>query len=194
MWSAQHEPAGSPGAVRTRVHAGAEPLVAGAALALLRTEPAFADFLSGLLTASEHRACFWELPPLTRDTLDRGLEFVVTPAPAIAPLPPEPDAFAEHLEAAAGRTATFRSLGGDALLVAPAGGPGTDCAHLLAFLRSAPAGASRDLWRAVGEAAESELGAEPRWLSTSGLGVAWLHVRVDSTPKYYVHPPYRQWG
>jgi hypothetical protein len=28
------------------------------------------------------------------------------------------------------------------------------------------------------------------WLSTSGLGVAWLHIRLDSTPKYYQHQPY----
>jgi len=29
------------------------------------------------------------------------------------------------------------------------------------------------------------------WLSTSGLGIAWLHVRLDERPKYYTHAPYR---
>ena len=29
------------------------------------------------------------------------------------------------------------------------------------------------------------------WVSTSGLGVYWLHVRLDSYPKYYQHAPYK---
>lgn len=31
----------------------------------------------------------------------------------------------------------------------------------------------------------------PRWLSTSGLGVSYLHVRIDSRPKYYSFDEYR---
>lgn len=30
------------------------------------------------------------------------------------------------------------------------------------------------------------------WFSTSGLGIAWLHFRLDSTPKYYSFAPYKQ--
>ena len=26
------------------------------------------------------------------------------------------------------------------------------------------------------------------WLSTSGMGVSWLHVRIDQVPKYYTFP------
>lgn len=33
----------------------------------------------------------------------------------------------------------------------------------------------------------------PVWISTSGLGVPWLHVRIDDRPKYYQHAPYRTW-
>ena len=32
---------------------------------------------------------------------------------------------------------------------------------------------------------------ETTWLSTSGLGVYWLHVRLDSYPKYYTYRPYK---
>ncbi len=28
-------------------------------------------------------------------------------------------------------------------------------------------------------------------VSTNGLGVAWLHVRLDTRPKYYTFQPYR---
>ena len=29
--------------------------------------------------------------------------------------------------------------------------------------------------------------AKPVWLSTSGMGVAWLHFRLDQRPKYYTY-------
>lgn len=29
------------------------------------------------------------------------------------------------------------------------------------------------------------------WLSTCGTGVAWLHIRLDSRPKYYTYTPYK---
>jgi hypothetical protein len=29
-----------------------------------------------------------------------------------------------------------------------------------------------------------------RWLSTSGLGISYLHVRIDKRPKYYSHQEY----
>jgi hypothetical protein len=31
---------------------------------------------------------------------------------------------------------------------------------------------------------------QPIWLSTAGMGVAWLHIRLDERPKYYSHKPY----
>ena len=32
---------------------------------------------------------------------------------------------------------------------------------------------------------------EPIWFSTSGSGVAWLHFRLDSRPKYYTYKPFK---
>ena len=46
------------------------------------------------------------------------------------------------------------------------------------------------LWRTVGEAVSERITDRPLWLSTAGGGVAWLHVRLDSRPKYYGHTPY----
>ena len=34
----------------------------------------------------------------------------------------------------------------------------------------------------------------PTWVSTAGGGVAWLHVRLDSAPKYYTHRPYTRFA
>jgi hypothetical protein len=30
------------------------------------------------------------------------------------------------------------------------------------------------------------------WLSTAGMGVSWLHVRLDSSLKYYGYKPFKQ--
>jgi len=37
---------------------------------------------------------------------------------------------------------------------------------------------------------EDRLADTPLWLSTAGLGVSWLHVRLDTRPKYYRHRVY----
>jgi len=32
----------------------------------------------------------------------------------------------------------------------------------------------------------------PRWLNTEGLGVSYLHVRIDETPRFYEdYPEYK---
>ena len=50
------------------------------------------------------------------------------------------------------------------------------------------------LWQTVGDSIQHTLlgrGNKPLWVSTSGLGVYWLHIRLDSFPKYYTYTPYR---
>lgn len=104
---------------------------------------------------------------------------------------PDPEAFAEHFRA--GRSAvTFDNLNGDALLVAPCPEEGgANFAHLASFTATASQARQDALWQAVGEVLKAHIGGEPTWLSTAGLGVAWLHVRLDTRPKYYRYAPYR---
>jgi hypothetical protein len=58
-------------------------------------------------------------------------------------------------------------------------------------MRTAPGAQKHALWRAVGEAMQRRISQKPVWLSTAGMGVAWLHVRLDDRPKYYGYMPYR---
>jgi len=62
-----------------------------------------------------------------------------------------------------------------------------------AFVRSAPAEVVDALWIAVASAVSEWLTVRgvPVWVSTSGLAVPWLHVRLDSVPKYYSYRAYR---
>ena len=66
--------------------------------------------------------------------------------------------------------------------------------HLASFLREAPPAQVCALWEQVGRAVRESIGSEPCWVSTAGMGVAWLHVRIDSWPKYYRHDPYKVVG
>ena len=166
------------------------------AVAALREEPALADALSEAVAGCPWPACFWEVAPAEPGDTDRPFEMVVVEARGLARVAPEPEVFAREVARHGGPdgVATFPNLGGDAVLVVPAEDADTGKgAHLAVFLRGASPARRRALWRAVGEAAAAEL-ARPRgplWLSTSGMGVAWLHVRLDSTPKYYTHAPFR---
>jgi hypothetical protein len=156
-----------------------------------RSGDAFRTFFTALLADPPLQAYFWETPPVSWATAARAFEFVLVDSPGLADVTPEPAAFAAHFTQGQA-VATFASLGGDALLVAPAPrGPAGAYAHLAAFARQAPMAQQHALWQAVGDAAARRLSTEPLWLSTSGLGVAWLHVRLDQRPKYYTYAPYR---
>ncbi len=63
--------------------------------------------------------------------------------------------------------------------------------HIGNFIRDAGASQKHEFWKQVGEETLKHIGEEPRWLSTSGLGVFWLHVRIDSYPKYYQTEDYK---
>ena len=87
---------------------------------------------------------------------------------------------------------TFTNLGGDATLVVPADlDDGTGHNYLLSFLRTAGDSQLHAFWQAAGAAIDARVDDRPLWVSTSGGGVAWLHLRLDDRPKYYVHAPYR---
>lgn len=161
--------------------------------ALLETASGFRTWYSQLLADCQFAAFYWEHPPLTIDNVDNAAEFVLLDAPALAGVRPEPgpfgDQFARQPDA---NILVFPNLGGDAVLVVPRPvGPLQAYPHLAAFLRHAPETQVHSLWRALAMALSGILDTSPRWLSTAGLGVAWLHLRLDTRPKYYSFAPYK---
>lgn len=166
----------------------------GATLGDLRDalfEPHTADQLTGLIAEAPFPGLALELPALTARRWTAPLEAVLVEVPALASRPPDWSPFRGPLSRAIGPVAVFPNLGRDATLVAPVPQPGADWGHLAAFCRTAPPAVTRALWAAVGQVLHEEVGRRPRWLSTAGLGVSWLHVRLDSRPKYIKHAPYR---
>jgi len=157
-----------------------------------QSDAAFRTFFIELLANAPFEAYFWETPPMTQATLARPFEFVLVNAPQLARVSADRRPFAHYFNHEP--VVDFPNLGGDAHLVVPCPQKPADAfAHLAAFSRSAPLAQQHDFWQRVGLAVVNGVGERPLWLSTSGLGVYWLHVRLDARPKYYTFRPYAAW-
>jgi hypothetical protein len=158
-----------------------------------RSDPAFRAFTCATLAAAPWPAFFWEMPPIRRGQTGIPYEFVLIRSDSLARMEPDTHAFAEQFRTASNVVATFPNLGGDAMLVAPEQIAAPSCyGHLADFVRFAPRTQQQQLFEAVGDAADEFLKRYDGkiWISTSGLGIAWLHIRLDTYPKYYQHQPY----
>lgn len=152
----------------------------------------FRNFCTETLSEIPFKAFRWETPPVTAKTAGQYFEFVIVDSPYLS-LKSKPRAFQEHFVGSPqSDIVVFPNLGKDSVMIVPV--PLEDpevYAHLASFLRGAPERQIHALWIAVGKAMEVNLGENPIWLNTAGGGVPWLHVRLDSRPKYYVYGEYR---
>lgn len=177
-----------------RLHTGASRRDTVAALA---HDPALADALTAHLADLPLTAAFLELAPLGGPRDDAPFEAMVLQAPdRLAAAPADPSSFRGPLAHTVGDPAVFPNLGGDTLLVVPRppDGPLPDWGHLLAWVRD-PGADTRGFWHAAAHAALGRAdahGPRPTWVSTSGLAVPWLHLRLDPRPKYITWAPYRR--
>ncbi len=164
-------------------------------LRLLEHDDDFAAWYTRLLADAEFEAFYWEHPPLTLERIESDTEFVLLNAPTLATVQADPAPFQSMFDDASDADViVFPNLGGDAIMIVPCPVAAIDAyPHLAAFLRHAPADQIRSLWRHTAETVKQNVSSTPRWLSTAGLGVAWLHVRFDTHPKYYRHAPYTRY-
>ena len=167
-----------------------EPITWRDLLDLLNHESHARLSLSAAITSAAFAEVFFECPPITSALLDEDAEFVLVDASLSSN--PDPSAFAKHL-ATTGEllVTTFQNLRGDATLVVPA--PIADDArrnYLRSFLRTAPEVQVHSFWKQAAAAIQERINDVPVWVSTSGGGVPWLHLRLDDRPKYYSYRPY----
>ncbi len=92
---------------------------------------------------------------------------------------------------------SFNNLGKDAFLIVPCqldeGSP-NPYTHLANFIRLGKEQQIRTFLKEVSVQMERlliERSGRKVWMSTCGLGVFWLHMRLDSSPKYYSYSPYK---
>lgn len=178
---------------RYRLTDGGAPLSYGDVIDYWKDDDdAFRRFFVELLDAAPFTCFRFEAPAVTRATLGRAFEFVLVDSPEID-MPPDYRDFQAHFDDNSDAVLVFDNLGGDATMIVPR--PRDDApgyAHIAAFIQHAPLSQQLRLWRVVGETMHARLGPAPLWLNTAGGGVPWLHVRLDSRPKYYVFDDYRR--
>jgi hypothetical protein len=161
----------------------------------LTDSPDLRATVADALRNAEAAAYFFECAPWSAGS-DPEVEWVLVPTRSFEGGTPDPSAFRDHFDPQ--RTVSvFPSLRGDAVLVVPRPmGDPAPYLHLASFVRDASPSQVDALLAAVGQALGERRRLHPAtiWLSTAGLGVDWLHVRLDSRPKYYRHEPYRAGG
>ena len=158
---------------------------------LLKADIAFIDFFTEILTSSNHVGFFWEVKPVNKNLLEEDFEFVLVKSNALPNITADEQTFQKYFTNN-NKVVSFSNLGGDAQLVVPT--PLIDpsnYAHLAIFVRNAPKDQIRKFWQTTGEVYEQKMDAKTVWLSTAGLGVSWLHIRIDSRPKYYRFQAYK---
>lgn len=161
---------------------------------LWTNDQSFCRFFASVLANVEFDAYRWETPCLTTKSLEQNFQFVVLNTRGFSARRTDPLTFQSFFkeDKNSDGIVVFENLGKDATLVVPT--PQTDDSaygHLAAFVRNAPDTQVCNLWRVVGETLNRIVDNRPKWLSTAGGGVAWLHVRIDDRPKYYGYSKYR---
>ncbi len=190
MWSAQNTSL-DVNVQKVALHSEGRALAYREVIRLWQSDSAFRAYFTSLLSEVPFMGFRWETPPITLATADRDFEYVIIRSDRLH-RPADRSAFSSYFTDQQ-EVVTFPNLRRDALMIVPC--PVLEDSvygHLASFVREAPSSQVDQLWKAVGNAMEARMGEHSVWLSTAGMGVAWLHVRLDSEPKYYHYQPYRK--
>ncbi|SDJ91987.1 hypothetical protein SAMN05421823_101423 [Catalinimonas alkaloidigena] len=178
---------------RYRIQADLRPLTFAEVLNHWETSEAFRAYYLELLADAPFEAFYWEHPGLLTRYLGKPYEFVLLRSASLATRPADAEAFAEFFDTSA-LVVDFENLGKNARLIAPT--PRTDADHykfLASFVRHAPKAQQHALFQRIGHRVNAAVNASHTlWLNTAGMGVIWLHVRLDSRPKYYKTQVYKR--
>lgn len=150
----------------------------------------FCLYFNDILSSCPFEAYFWEVKLVTTDTLHEAFEFALIDSPELVSIKSDFQTFSRFFNKT-DEVVSFPNLGGDSMLIAPCPQTRAGYASIARFARTAPAKQVFAFWNKVGSIYQKNIDSKPLWLSTSGLGVYWLHVRLDRRPKYYIHGPYK---
>lgn len=192
MWTANRKLIDSGSIQKISVFNGDQQIIYSEVIELWQHDHSFRSFFISLLTETPMTAYFWETPPISQATVNKVFEFVLVNSPRLFLVHPNQSDFKRHFASTTEAVTSFPNLGKDALLIVPC--PIAELSaypHLASFVRKAPQSQQHLLWQTVGYELQQRLTQQPIWVSTSGLGVYWLHIRLDSSPKYYTFKPYK---
>lgn len=190
MWSIQ-QISSSPDRLRFRISEGNTVLSHNRFLNLLRNDIHFIEFYNKHLADCKFEAFFWENKPITQNNLEEDYECTLVESEFLAGVKPDTNTFNSYFKSNQD-VVVFPNLGGDAKLVVPCPvSENSIYTQIGSFVRQATETQVKEFWKTVAKEMLNHVETEPSWLSTSGLGVYWLHARIDSTPKYYQTMEYK---
>ncbi|MDR9366541.1 MAG: hypothetical protein RI575_14490 [Balneolaceae bacterium] len=161
-------------------------------LELLSNSQPFRKFYNGFLADSDYDAFFWENRPITNQNLEVNYECNIINSDFLASRSPDSHTFRQYFDSNK-KVVTFPNLGNDAQLIVPCPQKEDNCyTHIGSFVRKADEDQIDKFWQITGHETLQAVNSKPKWLSTSGLGVFWLHVRIDTIPKYYQTKEYKK--
>lgn len=164
---------------------------------LWQNSTAFRKFYTQILREVPFLGFFWENKPMHQRTLSDIYQFVILKTSAFNAKIANRHSFEMHFKESQLVTA-FPNLSNTAQLVVPCPNKADSegFVHLGSFIRNAPDDQIDAFWKEVGQQLDQQLTQNdaPIWLSTSGLGIYWLHVRLDQRPKYYRYQPYKTYS
>lgn len=154
----------------------------------------FRTFYIHLLAQNDFTGFYWEHPPLRESVINRPYECVILNSSSLEKRTLNETAFADFFNTT-DLVVNFDNLGKNARLIVPT--PKDDIAfykHLAKFIRSNKTDQQQALFEKIGDLVLHHLETNSEktiWLNTAGNGVLWLHIRLDSRPKYYKTQAYR---
>lgn len=154
----------------------------------------FRQLLTFHLLQNNYSSFFWECVPVSLNTLKSTLfQFMIIPSSFHDS--PDLQSFSNQFQSASpdDLVISFKNLRGDADLVVPCPQYSSQndlkhYTHLGSFLRDGHPNQIDELWKKTAQVMRHRLLKSTDdlvWLSTHGKGVYWLHIRLDSEPKYY---------
>lgn len=159
-------------------------------LELWATDLEFQQFWLEQVQAIPFSGYLWETPPISTQLVQQPFECVFIERTVFDRLNPNARAYSSYFNAAP--VVNFPNLGKNATLIVPCPIAKEDAyTHLGRFSASAPQDQQIALWKRVGELGLEQLSDNKLWISTHGLGVYWLHIRLDTYPKYYHYKKYK---
>jgi hypothetical protein len=174
------------------------------------------DYITNTIINYHTDALFFETPSIMVSTYETDIfEYMLIPSTELQNIVPDYGPFEEKFKRSCKNNVdingdsdsnsdhcvvSFGNLSGDSMLVAPCpihdqnNKDVIDFSHLKRFTVNADINLIHKIWQRVAKEAITILqnnSNQRLWISTSGLGVSWLHIRLDSTPKYYNWLPYK---
>lgn len=162
-------------------------------LSLWDGDTKFVEFYISIFRQCGFKSYVWETPPLSTRSLDQPFEFVIINNP-VSKSKPDITTYKKYFDFGGPNcgVVAFKNLGHDAMLVVPS--PSDDTVNysgLSDFYSEAPIDQQYSLWKVLAKEIYLILSEKNIWVSVAGGGISWLHVRIDRSPKYYRHFPYR---